>query len=126
MSPRIEYETYDERDVLVDYIYDSKLMTSDEELATEVMVVRLQAQGLMQDGEEEAAEHLLSEKGQLDNEEVNRLLKDGEHAFQARVVDRLIQADATGELTINRCPECSKVVRTKLAKQCLWCGHDWH
>ena len=126
MSPGIEYESYDERDVLVDYIFNSDLLTEDERLAAEVMIVRLQAEGLIEDGEPEAAEQLLADKGQLDNEEVNRLLDGGDHAFQSRVVDRVIQAEATGEITINRCPACNKVARTKLAKQCLWCGHDWH
>lgn len=25
-----------------------------------------------------------------------------------------------------RCPECKRIVRTPEAKQCLWCGADWH
>ena len=29
-------------------------------------------------------------------------------------------------LRINRCPKCLTVVRTPMARQCLWCGHDWH
>jgi hypothetical protein len=126
MSPRIKYESYDERDVLVDYIYDSDLMTEDEQLALQVMVVRLQAKGMIDDGEPEAAEQLLAAKGDLGNARVNRLLEGGEHAFQARVVDRVIQAESHGELTINRCPACNKIARTKLAQQCLWCGNDWH
>ena len=27
---------------------------------------------------------------------------------------------------VNRCPACNRVVRTPEAKQCFWCGHDWH
>ncbi len=126
LAPRIEYESYDERDVLVDYVFDSNLMTDDEQLALEVMVVRLQAKALVDEGKPGAAERLLAEKGHQDNEEVNRLLEGGDHAFQDRVVDRVIQAEASGKMTINRCPECKQVARSKLARQCLWCGHDWH
>jgi len=27
---------------------------------------------------------------------------------------------------ISRCPVCERIVKTPLARQCLWCGHDWH
>jgi len=27
---------------------------------------------------------------------------------------------------VNRCPRCRWVVRTLQARQCLWCGFDWH
>lgn len=29
-------------------------------------------------------------------------------------------------ICVNRCPLCARVVRTPRARQCLWCGHDWH
>jgi hypothetical protein len=25
-----------------------------------------------------------------------------------------------------RCPKCDRIARTPEAKQCLWCGHNWH
>jgi hypothetical protein len=28
--------------------------------------------------------------------------------------------------TVARCPACNRVLRTPEAKQCFWCGHDWH
>ena len=26
----------------------------------------------------------------------------------------------------NRCLRCHRLLRTPVARQCLWCGHDWH
>ena len=42
-----------------------------------------------------------------------------------RAVQRLL-TDHRTEIHENRCPECSRLLRTPLAQQCLWCGHDWH
>lgn len=29
-------------------------------------------------------------------------------------------------ILINRCPRCSRIAETPLARQCAWCRHDWH
>jgi len=29
-------------------------------------------------------------------------------------------------IDVLRCPECDRIVATARARQCLWCGHDWH
>jgi len=34
--------------------------------------------------------------------------------------------DLKRELLPARCPECNKILRSAKAKQCLWCGADWH
>ena len=51
---------------------------------------------------------------------------DGIRAFQVRVGDRILSEIADGRVTINRCTSCNRVLKTPLARQCLWCGHDWH
>lgn len=40
-------------------------------------------------------------------------------------IDPLIQ-ELKQKLVPNRCPKCNKIVRTPEARQCLWCGADWH
>ena len=30
------------------------------------------------------------------------------------------------EVFANSCPRCGRLPRTPRAKQCFWCGHDWH
>jgi hypothetical protein len=43
---------------------------------------------------------------------------------ERNAIDRLIR-DCYALLPINRCPACERLVRTPLARQCLWCGHRW-
>lgn len=52
-------------------------------------------------------------------------IKDGNAAFRKRVRDRILQEHGH-VVFINRCPDCSKIVKTPRARQCLWCNHDWH
>lgn len=40
-------------------------------------------------------------------------------------VDRLL-AEGRDELNVNRCPACSRITRTPLARQCPWCLQSWH
>ncbi|EGF27115.1 hypothetical protein [Rhodopirellula baltica] len=47
------------------------------------------------------------------------------YAFMDHTRDRIL-ADHPTDVFINRCPECSRIVRTLLAKQCSWCKHKWH
>ena len=60
------------------------------------------------------------------DEEVRSALDSGVPEFERRTRDRVLGAFRDGILVINRCPECRRVVRTPLTRQCLWCGHDWH
>jgi hypothetical protein len=50
----------------------------------------------------------------------------GEKALRKQIGERISESLKDGPLVINRCPKCNRVVRTPLAQQCLWCGHDWH
>ena len=36
-----------------------------------------------------------------------------------------IQKDNESNIFINRCPKCTKIVRTPKSKQCNWCYHKW-
>lgn len=63
--------------------------------------------------------------GLTDDPEVNAALADGPEEFRRRVRSRVL-AEAEGEVFVNRCPQCARVVRTPQARQCFWCGFDWH
>ena len=52
--------------------------------------------------------------------EMDATLKDGPEAYLDGVVGRVLPS-----VEINRCPACDRVVRTPVARLCLWCGHDW-
>ena len=57
--------------------------------------------------------------------EIDRLLADGECEFKIRSAERVMRAHPS-ELFVNRCRSCGRIVATPRAKQCLWCGNDWH
>jgi hypothetical protein len=52
-------------------------------------------------------------------------IADGIELFRHRTAHRILR-DHFGEIYVNRCAKCNRVVRTPKAQQCLWCGHDWH
>jgi hypothetical protein len=63
--------------------------------------------------------------GAVGDAEIEAALADGFEAFRRRVRDRLL-AEHGPAVIVTRCPRCQRVVRTPLARQCFWCGFDWH
>jgi hypothetical protein len=57
--------------------------------------------------------------------EVMALLADGVEAFHRRAAQRVLREHGS-RVFLNRCRRCGRLVRTPLARQCLWCGYDWH
>lgn len=57
--------------------------------------------------------------------DVLRLASDGYEAFEMRAAKRILQ-DSGDKVLLNCCPRCGQVARTPTAKQCRWCGYDWH
>ncbi len=67
-----------------------------------------------------------SSKGLLSPDpEVKALLADGFTAYKHRMIKR-IYLEHRQEIAFNRCPKCDRVARTPQARQCRFCGHDWH
>jgi hypothetical protein len=56
--------------------------------------------------------------------DVDSALSAGPEAFRRSVCRRVLSE--WGDEIINRCPRCRRVVRTPEARQCFWCGYDWH
>lgn len=54
--------------------------------------------------------------------EMDELLADGPEAYLDAVTARVLREEG---VKVNRCPSCARVVRTPVARLCLWCGHDW-
>ena len=52
-------------------------------------------------------------------------LGEGYVQFTLNCAERILK-DNPNEVFFNLCPECKKLARTPQAKQCRWCGHDWH
>jgi hypothetical protein len=112
---------YDERQVLEDYVWKhyGNLFT-----AIEKRGVLLANGGIYPAGSHNAmnADRFT---GPVDVKELKAALADGVEALRSRAATRVIGEHAD-EIFIHRCPECDRVVRTPVAKQCFWCGHDWH
>lgn len=70
-------------------------------------------------------EFLEKRDGHVDDAEVLRAFQKSPEEREAAAADRLM-TECIDQIQINCCPKCSCVLRTPLARQCLWCGHDWH
>jgi hypothetical protein len=70
--------------------------------------------------------HAASPSRSLSNDpNVLRLATDGFEAFQLRTAARVLQ-ERTEEVELNLGPRCNRLARTPTAKQCRYCGYDWH
>jgi hypothetical protein len=57
--------------------------------------------------------------------EVLAMLDDGYETLITRIADRILNEEGD-KITFNNCPECGRLTRTPYAKQCRFCGNDWH
>lgn len=60
-----------------------------------------------------------------DDPDVLRLARDGYDAFVLQTGQRILK-EHQGEILLNCCPRCNALARTPRARQCRFCGHDWH
>lgn len=57
--------------------------------------------------------------------ELLRLTRDGYESFVERTAERIL-AEHKEKVFLNYCPRCRQLARTPKAKQCRFCGNDWH
>jgi hypothetical protein len=69
--------------------------------------------------------HLIRRGLLSDDPEILQLTRDGCEAFTRRTAQRIFNAHYT-KIIFNRCPRCSRITKTPNARQCRFCGHDWH
>ena len=60
-----------------------------------------------------------------DDPEARRLASEGLRMFVTRTAQRIL-AEYSDEIAFNNCPQCGAVARTPNARQCRFCGFDWH
>ena len=60
-----------------------------------------------------------------DDKEVLDLLKLGYDNFEINSAEKIIE-NYPEKVFLNECPKCKKLARTPNAKQCRFCGFDWH
>ncbi len=57
--------------------------------------------------------------------EVLKLLEDGDDQFMINCAERILKENSD-KVFLNYCPNCGRLARTPQAKQCRFCGFDWH
>ena len=102
--------------------YFSELMTLLEKAA-----LKHQHSLIKLDGDEnERRTELYYRRGLLSNDpEVLDLLSAGPEEFMIKCAERILK-EHPNKVYLNLCPKCNKLARTPYAKQCRYCGHDWH
>lgn len=73
----------------------------------------------------EVMHHQLRAAGVFDTPGIGAVMSRGYETFCQDIAARVLFEHA-GDLVLNRCPQCDRIVRTPRARQCLWCFHDWH
>lgn len=123
MNSRDNAEVYDNGRELTEYIWRNyrQLVTEAEArvMTSAVLEEKAQHSGM------KMAEQLHERSEIPDDLEIKNALKDGTDVFRARVRDRILK-ESGDAVHINRCSECERIVATPRARQCLWCGYDWH
>ena len=115
---------YDDDSILTMYIWNhyQPLMTDFERLVGKAIIGRQKATHC---SSPQQAAMLQRGWGLVDDPAVNAALHDGAEVFRRQVRDRLLEAHG-GQIFVNRCPACHRIVRTPKARLCVWCGHTWY
>jgi hypothetical protein len=118
---------YDERRVLTAYVlrWYGHLMTEREAEGMKALRIEEKAESLHPGDDSAASAYRARWWRVLDPHAAREACGLGAEAFRRRICDRLL-ADHGDAVTIHRCPGCGRVVRSPRARQCFWCGHDWH
>jgi hypothetical protein len=117
-------DEYNEEKVLVAYVINhyGKFFTTVEGKAYRALLLRQKIEWSDSDGVDRKLE---AKVRAVETPDVLEALHGGREAFE-HLVYRRIMEEHGDEVFVNRCPECNRVVRTPLAKQCQWCHFDWH
>jgi hypothetical protein len=124
--PRPDVSEYNDDDVLTEYIWRHyrRLLTSAEARAG-LYAEPLDREAATRIKGKAFAAWLDDTYGPVTMAELKFQLQDGRVALFRRAKDRILK-DHQSVVSINRCPECRRIVLSPGAKQCLWCKHDWH
>ena len=114
---------YDDEAEVTRYVWDyhPRLMTESEQRVGRAHFAELKAAA----GARHVAEWILRRHGITGDPAADAALAGGVEGFRRRVCRREL-SEHSDQIVINRCPACHGVARTPQAKQCFWCGHDWH
>lgn len=109
---------------VIDYLVKNYtyLMTLQESAAMKNFLLDAQLQ-VYQPTSQEYIERVNALK--INSTEIKRLMADGPDKFKLNWVKRILQTQAD-KIVFNRCKVCGGLARTPQAKQCRFCGNQWH
>ncbi|KAA0129274.1 hypothetical protein FY557_05065 [Chryseobacterium sp. SN22] len=100
--------------------YFGHLMTDDEKAALKYQMY------MYKSSDNEKQRKIMIEKGWIrQTTETDDLLRNGYEEFETDVAKRIV-AQTPEKIFFNNCPNCGKLARTPVAKQCRYCGLSWH
>lgn len=107
--------------------YYGRLMTKEERGAYSHLVATMKATNGRSDAaaQEQAKLSRIYSKSLSNNPEVLRLAHDRCESFVWRTAARILR-EHEQTLSFNLCPKCGGLARTPTARQCGFCGFDWH
>ena len=107
--------------------YYSHLMTKAELLARRHLTAAMKAThgGSDKQAQADTRNHRMLSRWLSNDPEVLRLAANGYEAFAQQTATRIL-SEHGDRVVINRCPACGALARTPKARQCRFCGHDWH
>jgi hypothetical protein len=73
---------------------------------------------------DEHGSRIMARYGRSSDPRIDDALAAGLQAFRLSACHRILSE--CDDLGINRCPSCCRILRTPVARQCFWCGRDWH
>jgi hypothetical protein len=112
------------------FTYYRHLMTRQERLAHRHLVTTAKAMGGRTDAGSQTEARKTNKNPFLlewfsSDPEVLRLASEGLDVFVERVAQRILD-EHRDEVRFNNCPKCGGLTRTPKARQCRFCGFDWH
>jgi hypothetical protein len=113
---------------IVDYIlnYFNRLMNERETLAWRHYSSEYKLTHSENPDSVEKIRKIYLSKGWLtEDEQTLRLLENGIDHFRLKTAERILKENRE-KIDFNNCPKCRELARTPNAKQCRFCGHDWH
>ncbi|WP_052352618.1 hypothetical protein [Chryseobacterium oranimense] len=95
-------------------------MTDDEKLALKYHMYSYKTGG------NPKMRKMMVDKGWISEQpNIKEFLKDGYEEFELNVAKRIMN-EVPEKVFLNNCPKCNKLARTPFARQCRYCGNNWH
>lgn len=125
LGPTVDPMFYEDERALTEYVWKhyQHLMTPFE------LRVGLYSVPILSDMENEKGrriyEYCETTHGHVEDKDVIDAFPRDLYSFRQSTQQRLMRECSDG-IHVNRCPKCSRIVRSPSARQCPWCKHRWH